>query len=464
MTTIGQGLTFAGASLARAIMERKAQKKQQDEMAALLQALAAQPEQMPGYGQNMELANVLIPQAPLKQLSPMDPSKDPSSGVNYMDAKNNIKSMYEREAAEQNALMAALMQSGNPQMQQMALSMSPKAPKPPQKPMSVSGGYLDSQGQFHRTEQVKPDYSRFDVIDIGGVDKLVDYSRLDDEGKPMVLAEGADLKDKDEVWTDAGNNMEQGWIRDPRSQKLQPMQLPDGSPALRSSTKKIQQTNIEGEVQGSLAGNDVWLRKMQTDVSTAYGAATRVGRVAERFDPFYQSWAGKMTKLGLEAADKWIPTGLPEGKSKDLLKDIAQFEQDTNANVNLYIKEITGAQMSEAEAQRLSKAVANLGDSPTVFKAKMENTQRVLKEAAAIIEEEMRFYGNLRNPMDYDEALKYAKKKAAAYISNGIDEFNKNTPGALAEPGSAGPGFDPPEGYEWSGQNADGVWQMKPKG
>ena len=54
-----------------------------------------------------------------------------------------------------------------------------------------------------------------------------------------------------------------------------------------------------------------------------------------------------------EIADKAVE--LPEGPWKDWLGGIGTFEQDVNSNVNLYIKEITGAQMSEAEASRLTK-------------------------------------------------------------------------------------------------------------
>ena len=67
---------------------------------------------------------------------------------------------------------------------------------------------------------------------------------------------------------------------------------------------------------------------------------------------------------------------------QQFLDDYTTFTQDSIANINRYIKEITGAQMSEAEAKRLRKAVADAGDgiltgdSPRTFLAKAKNAIR----------------------------------------------------------------------------------------
>ena len=71
------------------------------------------------------------------------------------------------------------------------------------------------------------------------------------------------------------------------------------------------------------------------------------------------------------------------------LATFSAFKQESIENLNRYIKEITGAQMSEAEAARLMRAMPNPGvgifdgDSPTEFKAKLDNAVRTAQLAFA---------------------------------------------------------------------------------
>jgi hypothetical protein len=58
------------------------------------------------------------------------------------------------------------------------------------------------------------------------------------------------------------------------------------------------------------------------------------------------------------------------------------YRQTTIEHLNLYIKDITGAQMSESEAKRLGKAVPNAeNDSPTQFESKLGNSIRMSRMA-----------------------------------------------------------------------------------
>lgn len=451
MTTIGQGLNIAGAALAQALMQRKMQKRRETRIDDLINALRphAFPEQImetPDFQGALNLADAMIPQAPMQAMSPMDPAKDPMRGVSYMDARRQIEGRAQGVADEQNQkrqLMKALLMTGSPQAEQIALQIGGLGPK--QKPMSVTGGYLDSDGEFHRTEQVKPDYSRFDVITVGDEDQLVDYSRTDESGAPLVLKSGKDLKSKDEVWTDAGGEMEQGWIRDPRSGQLQPMQLPDGSPAVRRKSGGTT-VNVNTGDQPSLMGDAPFLRKAQADIAAAQGAVLRIARIEELFHPFFQSMPGQVTTWTLGMFDRLLPKGLPAGKAKNLLSAKTSFAQYTNENMNLYIKMITGAQMSEAEASRLSKAIANLGDSPTQFATKLANSKTVLEEAAKILEEELQFYAGVEG-MDYEEALEYARKRAANHIRLGLADIESQAGEYDAMfGGKGGGGSQTPEG------------------
>lgn len=70
-------------------------------------------------------------------------------------------------------------------------------------------------------------------------------------------------------------------------------------------------------------------------------------------------------------------------------EDRAAYEQyttlvrDVQENMNLYIKEITGAQMSEAEAHRLVKAIMTPGDGPIQFMSKLNG---VLRSSERVLE------------------------------------------------------------------------------
>lgn len=71
------------------------------------------------------------------------------------------------------------------------------------------------------------------------------------------------------------------------------------------------------------------------------------------------------------------------------LVEMTVFRRRSIENLNLYIKEITGAQMSEKEAERLGLAMPDAGvgvfegDSPTVFEAKMNDIIKSLTTAIA---------------------------------------------------------------------------------
>jgi BMFP domain-containing protein YqiC len=75
--------------------------------------------------------------------------------------------------------------------------------------------------------------------------------------------------------------------------------------------------------------------------------------------------------------EKW-DLGQVSGEDKKKLAEYTSFKRDSISSLNNYIKQITGAAMSEQEAKRLMKGMPNPGigmfdgDSPTEFKAKMD--------------------------------------------------------------------------------------------
>lgn len=123
-------------------------------------------------------------------------------------------------------------------------------------------------------------------------------------------------------------------------------------------------------------------KKTQGDIETQIVAAreqrVRARNILASFDNRFLKWSGKIQGTLAGLADK-AGVNLSE-ENQQFLTEFTTFSQDAIENINLYIKALTGAQMSEAEAGRLRKAMPDPeNDSPIQFKVKLDN---VLKKAA----------------------------------------------------------------------------------
>ena len=93
----------------------------------------------------------------------------------------------------------------------------------------------------------------------------------------------------------------------------------------------------------------------------------------------HAAWASLKAKAGF---------GLPE-EDKALLRGFADYRGTAIENINAYIKEITGVQMSEAEANHLRQGMPDPGegvfdgDDPITFKAKVGSVMRAAIKARA---------------------------------------------------------------------------------
>jgi len=91
------------------------------------------------------------------------------------------------------------------------------------------------------------------------------------------------------------------------------------------------------------------------------------------------AWSGLKESMGVDLD--------PEDRAQ--LEDYSTYKMNSIENINRYIKEITGAQMSEAEATRLRKGIPDPGDSwyngdsPTEFRSKMAAQTKNLRSASA---------------------------------------------------------------------------------
>ncbi len=134
---------------------------------------------------------------------------------------------------------------------------------------------------------------------------------------------------------------------------------------------------------------------LEERVVNAQEGIARLQEIAQSYQPGFQqintrvknAWTGLKDKLEGSPLEDWVGKATPEEKQK--LEEFSEFKRDALSNINLYIKEITGAQMSEREANRIRKAMPDPGeglfdgDSPSEFEAKWSRTMRSLKLANA---------------------------------------------------------------------------------
>ncbi len=146
--------------------------------------------------------------------------------------------------------------------------------------------------------------------------------------------------------------------------------------------------NLTKKTQGEIekkqfdAGNaKARLSSIKSEVGRL-GASNIVG-----FQPKMKAWTSDLREYVF--GSKAITT-----EQREQLNDYTGAAQKTIRNINLYIKEITGAQMSEAEAKRLRLSEPdmgspnpfsfwNRGDSPTKFWKKVENNLQEIEYSQA---------------------------------------------------------------------------------
>jgi len=129
------------------------------------------------------------------------------------------------------------------------------------------------------------------------------------------------------------------------------------------------------------------LQEKQINTIEAY---SRLRSIEQSFRPEFQEIESRIGFKWNELMDSFSSTRkslTPEQRGQ--LANFAAYRADALNNLNQYIKEITGAAMTNAEAERIMRAMPNPGDgvfngdSPTVFKAKLDAALRNSKLAIA---------------------------------------------------------------------------------
>jgi hypothetical protein len=133
---------------------------------------------------------------------------------------------------------------------------------------------------------------------------------------------------------------------------------------------------------GKTAGNKVDESMLETTQNLM-----QLDQIAGQFKPEYQTiltrgnawWSSAKEKAGVDL----------KHKEKADLEEFSKYKRNAIDSLNKYIKSITGAAMTNAEADRILKGLPNPGsglfdgDSPTEFKAKLDDAMKSTKMSVA---------------------------------------------------------------------------------
>jgi hypothetical protein len=95
-------------------------------------------------------------------------------------------------------------------------------------------------------------------------------------------------------------------------------------------------------------------------INTADGIR-RLQAIRGSFKPEYLTWARKIESMAASTKEKLGLKLSEEDQARQ--REYTKFKRKALANISLYIKEITGAAMQEAEAKRITAGMPNMDDS-----------------------------------------------------------------------------------------------------
>lgn len=148
---------------------------------------------------------------------------------------------------------------------------------------------------------------------------------------------------------------------DPEQAKL----IDQANDRLTALTAKLGKDKLPGP-------DKVGFRASLSDLEEARAGIDRLEGIAESFDPEFLTAQGKAKNFALGIADM-LQIPMSDSDRESLIR-YRQFTTRTIQNLNLYIRDITGAQMGENEADRLMKGLPNDNDSPVEFETKLRLT------------------------------------------------------------------------------------------
>jgi hypothetical protein len=145
-------------------------------------------------------------------------------------------------------------------------------------------------------------------------------------------------------------------------------------------------SNVTAVAGGPMTPGKAGATKIDEDMLGATKGLMQLDTINSQFKPEYQRFMDKAGYTALKVKDSTV--GLTNKEKADLTA-YSQYRRNAVNSLNEYIKSITGAAMSEAEAQRILNGMPKIGDgwfdgdSPTEFKAKLDDAMAQTKKSIA---------------------------------------------------------------------------------
>lgn len=135
-----------------------------------------------------------------------------------------------------------------------------------------------------------------------------------------------------------------------------------------------------GKMMGEFAQQGMPGKEARNEIEKRLFAASeqkaRLGAIRASFKPEWQTIDEQLKQYGISWIDSIGPLRdkIPPAE-RQRHAEYTRYRQEAFMNMNQYIKDMTGAAMSEQEANRLRKGIPDPErDGPTAFQAKMENS------------------------------------------------------------------------------------------
>lgn len=150
------------------------------------------------------------------------------------------------------------------------------------------------------------------------------------------------------------------------------------------------ETTPDGGVRVTMGGDEEerdmerpTLARIEKSIVDSQEGLARLTEIQRSFQPGFLTYVGRFENWRLDVQSRINPDSL-SAEDKKFLADYTDFTTNAIDNMNRYIRDMTGAQLSEFESDRLRKGIPDPErDGPNVFKAKMDASVRQLTLARA---------------------------------------------------------------------------------
>jgi len=330
------------------------------------------------------------------------------------ETKKVQKTLADNMPEELRGVVAAMMASGDPQMKQLGLATA--MGYMPQKltladRFTVAGGNI-----FDRVTQTfrQPRKQGYEFKTVSPGQTLVAFNY--ETGQEQIIQNPFETE---------ADWIAKGYIDESATEKMGVPVWKGGWSTFDPNTRKreFHKSNIttyigtdpsgQGQPYGKRAMGDI-----EAKIVASRANLSRLEDIdALLLDDDFIRTPGRIKQWIFETADSFGDV-LTEKQQKSL-GDYSEFRAAVSEGINMYIKMITGAQMSEAEAARLMTAMPNLKDkSPTVFRAKLKRAVGATKSAIEMYDE-MRGRG-----LSHERAQAEADNASRTYLrENKVSDF-----------------------------------------